>query len=101
MVTKKLQKSLGKRKPNSKTKRFVVTLTAHVDISKDILKTAMSSEWARKFYTLTSEEQVACFIGRLFAMGVVRVDQIDGFADKAGDPSRLVCFPAVDAYEYK
>lgn len=73
-----------------KTKRFFVTFTAEIELTADILRTAKSKAWAKEFYTFTTDEQVAMFVGRLFAMGYESVDKIDGFADKVGDKSRMI-----------
>lgn len=89
---------MPKRKP--KTKRFFVTLTAEIELTEDILKTAKSKEWAEEFYTFTTDEEVAMFLGRLFVLGgYTSVDQIEGFADKAGDVSKLIDFRAEEATE--
>ena len=77
-----------KRKP--RVKRFFVTLTAEIEISTDVMRTAKSKAWAKQFYTFTSDEEVAMFLGRLLAMNLP-INDIDGFADKAwNEGTRLV-----------
>jgi hypothetical protein len=84
---------------NRKPKRFFVTLTAEIEISRDILKTAKRKAWAKQFYTFTTDEEVAMFVGRLLTLGASRVDQIEGFADKPNDATKLIELRAEEATE--
>lgn len=86
---------VSKRKP----KKFYVTLTAEIEISRDVLRTAKSKAWAKEFYTLSSDEAVAMFLGRLLALNQP-INEIDGFCDKArGEGTRLVDLRAEEATE--
>lgn len=79
-----------------KPKRFAVTFTAIVDINPAILRTAKSKAWAKEFYTFTTDEQVAMFVAYNLIRDI-KLNSIDGFADRKETEARLVELTTDDA----
>lgn len=79
-----------KRKP--KPRRFFVTMTAHIELSQELLDAVLTDEWRRQFFDLQSPEEVAEHLAYNLAQHH-ELKLLDGFADKEGQ-ARMIEFRA-------
>ena len=75
-----------------KTRKFDVTVTACLTIEIDqCVFDAVTDEWREHFYNLSSDREVAEFVGRNMARTgrTLGVSFLDGFANLPGDSARV------------
>jgi len=76
----------------SKRRRFFVTMTAHIEISQELLDSVLTDEWRSTFYDhLREPEDIAEMLAFNLAQGR-EIKSLDGFADQPERAAKLLDF---------